>query len=151
MEYMSSPSTHIFLLFCPARLRAFATDCLRTQQGKEEQLRQQLVAKRARLVNAGGPSAELEALLKTVFLLYKIDSNDLCISYTMACRLWYRCGMKISSLNSQLGQQGIPYREVRFEDFLSVVCKVISADERERIAAPSHGVASVCEVSEIYW
>ena len=132
-------------------LRAFAADCNRSQQEKEDRLRQELSAKRCRLIDNGKPSSELEEVLKAIFAMYSIDCSNrdnLRISYTMACRLWYRCGMKLSSLDYVLEKEKKRFGEAEFKDFLRVVCSVIEADTREQDDAVSSCDADLsnCEV-----
>jgi hypothetical protein len=54
-------------------------------------------------------------VLKAIFESYGHDTLD----STRACRLWYRCGIKLSQ---------VPKTPVQYQDFLSVVNQVLHAD-----------------------
>ena len=83
----------------------------------------------------GKPTTALTEVLKAIFDRYCTtddgsddDNNSDRASYTMAGRLWYRCGMKLSSLDSLLEKKNQKLGEVEFKDFLQVVSEVIGAD-----------------------
>ena len=110
-------------------LRSYASDKKREQQEKEDGLRRELAAKRARLMENGKPTAELEGILKAIFAMYATDNSGR-LNYTTACRLWYRCGMKLASLDSLLEVKKRRLGYVEFMDFLQLVTTVTEADVR---------------------
>lgn len=122
------------------RLRTFATDWRKVQQEKDDIVRNRLAAERAVLVTDGRPSSKLRLVLLHIFCMYcessgdqmDVDDDDnekeVSLSRTMASRLWYRCGMKLSNLESILAVKQ-NQDAVCFQDFLSVVEKVIAEDE----------------------
>ena len=117
-------------VFCSLfRLRSYAEECKREQREKEELLRQELAAKRARLMENGKPTPALEELLQAIFAMYATDDSGR-INYTTACRLWYRCGMKLASLDSLLEVKKRKLGYVEFTDFLQLVTTVTEADIR---------------------
>jgi hypothetical protein len=88
-------------------------------------------AERSILIQNGQPSVRLKTVLKEIFMLYlNVDDNNLhndenlILSYPYAARLWYRCGMKISQLDSIIGENNF----VRFNDFMQVIQRVIDED-----------------------
>lgn len=94
-------------------------------------IRQKLLSKRLRLIQEGKPTLEVVNILQEIFLMYSESPENLTISSSMAYRLWYRCGLRISSLTDIIIQKESVITEVHFEDFLGVVCQVISADVAE--------------------
>jgi hypothetical protein len=112
-------------------------------------LRETFSEKRTRLIVHDMPTSELEDVLKTIFAMYIAGDDDdgvHGISYAMACRLWYRCGMKLSSLDSLLEKEKRSQGEVEFTDFLKVVCRVIEADTPKSNDALGDEARLNCEV-----
>lgn len=123
---------------------------MRNRQGREEILREKLLRRRSRLIQDGELTEEVKAILQDIFLMYTENSGaaDLRITPAMAHRLWYRCGIRLSSLNDILAEKDQNTEKVGFHDFLNVVCQVVSADVAEndpsRIVLGSN--ESFCEV-----
>jgi hypothetical protein len=99
-----------------------------------------LAKERSVLIKDGIPTSKLQKVLYHIFAMYsgqgfpETTSNDvnmehLKISVIMAARLWYRCGMKLSSLENILRSKEKRY--VVFRDFYALIKKVIDEDERE--------------------
>lgn len=86
-------------------------------------------------------------VLQDIFLMYT-ENSEQHISSAMAHRLWYRCGLRLSSLNDILAEKDQNTGKVEFLDFLSVVCQVVAADDAENDPSRSVVVSneSFCEV-----
>lgn len=149
------PETNSFSLFAGDMysLRTFATDWKEVQREKDDQVRKKLTAERSLLIENGEATAQLKKVLKDVCMMYSNKSSetsgeDLRLNYTMASRLWYRCGVKLSCLDTILKEDSVPYRKVSFGQFFDVVNKVVEADERVLSALPAvdSGSSSLCEV-----
>ena len=83
--------------------------------------------------------------MEEIFALYcdDVDDHDGVISYTMACRLWYRCGLRLSTLNSISMEDN--RRCIVLDDFIQVVTKVLESDTvSNRTTA-----ASACDVGDM--
>ena len=99
---------------------------------------------------------ELRKVLEEIFCLYsdaKKDS-DKCDSVTSltAARLWYRCGMKLASLESILqAKVDTKHATVTLGDFLGVIEKVVEEDEAKVANEQVSDSAAVlsCEVRMI--
>jgi hypothetical protein len=128
------------------------------QQEKDETLRCTLNSQRAVLIEDGVPTPHLVSVLKTIFSLYKEEETDLTtdveltLSYTAASRLWYRCGMKLSCLDTMLEEKPSPSLPlIAFEDFLAVIEKILEEDESLFKTAPSKDQTpdTICEVRTV--
>lgn len=134
----------MFLVF--ESLRNFSTDLQHLQTERCFIDRQNV--ERSLLIHDGKPSRRLRDVLKEIFVLYSRDSEcsvadeDPTLSYPLAARLWYRCGMKLSHLDSVLCGNNL----LRFHDFLQVVERVIIED-KICIASEDIGSSSPVEVS----
>jgi hypothetical protein len=77
------------------------------QHDKDERIRKRLEKERAVLVKDGTPSTKLRKVLMEIFALYsdadtgmQVEENEeWSLTSTQASRLWYRCGMKLASLD----------------------------------------------------
>jgi hypothetical protein len=91
------------------------------------------------LIKDGIPTSKLQKVLYQIFSMYADHStettmNDLNMDQTqiseiMAARLWYRCGMKLASLDNILKSK--EPRCVTFREFYSLIKKVIDDEEKE--------------------
>lgn len=112
--------------FASSRLQSFAADWHRERLEQDEVKRQQLLTQRGVLIDNGQPTAELISVLQTIFALYKTsDDKPIVLPRTAAARLWYRCGMKLASLDK------MDKSAIAFADFLDPIIQVIEEDERE--------------------
>jgi hypothetical protein len=128
------------------------------QQEKEETLRCTLNSQRAVLIEDGMPTPQLVSVLKTIFAQYKKEEAnstadvELTLSYTAASRLWYRCGIKLSCLDTMLEEKPSPSLPlITFEDFLAVIEKIVEEDETLFKTAPSKDQTpdTICEVRAV--
>lgn len=138
-------NSNLFLV--DKRLRSFATDWRKERQEKDDMVRKRLATEREILIQNGAPSQALMKVLEEIFRSYcsyedAVNSGDVNISlpYTMAARLWYRCGLKLAKLDSLLEEAKSP--SLCFKDFVNVIETVIAEDEeaihkRQSIADPS--------------
>jgi hypothetical protein len=104
------------------------------------------------------PTPNLVSVLKTIFSLYKEEETDsttdveLTLSHTAASRLWYRCGMKLSSLDTMIEEKpSLSLPLIAFDDFLAVIEKILEEDETLFKTAPSedHTRDTICEVRAV--
>ena len=136
-------------------LRAFATDWKQAQKEKDIQKRGKLKSQRSLLIQDGLPSEELVLELRTIFSWYarsqnfNLQDNDMHLTRVEASRLWYRCGMKLSSLETLLQEKSPPSKVLRINDFLILVQKVIREEEESmsRGKSQDRSSESFCEVS----
>jgi hypothetical protein len=87
------------------------------------------------LVDSGELTEGLRAVLTSIFALYADENQkdeSLSLKYTDAARLWYRCGLKLSSLDSLLDRAERERNDGRIvlEDFLSLFERVAEEDEQ---------------------
>ena len=92
-------------------------------------------------------------MLKNVFSLYARDSDgsvfncNTSLEYTQAARLWYRCGLKLASLDSLLEEKSSGSRHLVFGDFIALIEKVVQEDEKTpKPAPPGQRLGFACEV-----
>lgn len=137
-------------------LQTFATDWRRAQIEKNLQTCQLLAEERAVLIKDGTISPELRSVLGDIFCMYADDREDgvkcgseTTLTSTMAARLWYRCGMKLASLETLMeARQDSKHTGVALRDFLGVIEKVVAEDvaNSAREPTPDVSVALSCEV-----
>jgi hypothetical protein len=115
-------------------LRSFATDWRKVRQEKEDMVRKRIANERALLIQNGSPSPALLNILEQIFCSYHTSDDllqggnvNVSLPYTMAARLWYRCGLKIAKLDS-LFEEG-KCQSLSFKEFVDVIEKVIAEDE----------------------
>lgn len=140
-------------------LRTFATDWRKEQEEKDQKTRQRLSEERAGLIKNGIMAPELRKVLEEIFCLYSDEKkdSDTCdlvrsLTSTMAARLWYRCGMKLASLESILqAKEDTKHATVTLGDFLGVIEKVVEEDEAKVANEQVSDSAAVlsCEVRMI--
>ena len=98
-----------------------------------------LAKERIVLIKDGRPTVKLQKVLYQIFSMYADHNSDISIGDVdmdsstvleiMASRLWYRCGMKLSTLDDILRPKEKRY--AAFRDFFSLIQKVIDDEERE--------------------
>jgi hypothetical protein len=127
------------------------TDWREAQHEKDQKVKHRLARERSVLIKDGKPTPKLQLVLREIFGWYSDDcgtgiasSNDeenVYLSQTMASQLWYRCGMKLSSLDSMLATKEVP--TLCFRDFLSLIEQVIEEDTDSRsIPVPEYRASS---------
>lgn len=107
------------------------------------------------LIQDGLPTEKLVSELRTIFSWYassqdfKLQDDDMHLTRVEASRLWYRCGMKLSSLETLLQEKSPSSNVLRINDFLNLVKKVIQEDEESMFKGKSQerSSESFCEVS----
>jgi len=84
-------------------------------------------------------TAKLRSVLTTIFTQYSTQPDAAAFSpdsvrlrYPEAARLWYRCGLKLSALDSVLRDRPDNAKHVVLKDFLSVIESVF---EDEKVAS----------------
>lgn len=103
------------------------------------------------LIQDGLPTEELVLELRVIFILYaksqdfKLQDDDIHLTRVEASRLWYRCGMKLSSLETLLQGKSPSSNVLRINDFLNLVQKVIQEEEESLSKGKSQD--RFCEVS----
>jgi hypothetical protein len=116
-------------------LRTFAADWKKLKDTKEDEIRVRMAKERAVLIDDGKPTKQLLRVLGDIFLQYADAgascqaASEICLKDTMACRLWYRCGLKLSHLEQTMEGQGDHSRMLRFKDFLGLIEKIVEDDE----------------------
>ena len=152
--------TWIFFRFDIFSLRTFATDWKKAKEEKDQETRQRLADERSVLIRDGSMSPELRKVLEEIFLMYS-DCDDtmeedgksaVTLTSALASRLWYRCGMKLASLENILEAKDDDEHtgNVTLEDFLGVIEKVVEEDAAKMAKEPSSdsSTVSACEVSK---
>jgi hypothetical protein len=89
------------------------------------------------LIKEGMPTPKLQKILHQIFNMYAEPENtlgdtDMDLTEIMACRLWYRCGMKVSTLENIFKSKG--RRSVAFSEFFLLIQRVIDEEERENMS-----------------
>jgi hypothetical protein len=110
------------------------------------------------LIQDGKPSPELTDVLKSIFSMYakgcqKSGDDELTLDIVKAGQLWYRCGMKLSCLDTYFTnhrKDGV----VVFEDFMDIIRRIISEDvetgRRQDEALSGISVGDRVELAESY-
>jgi hypothetical protein len=104
-------------------------------------------------------SPELRKVLGEIFCMYSNGEDSkgpTTITSTMASRLWYRCGMKLASLETILqakdgSDDDVKRPSVALEDFLGVIEQVVEEDEAKLGGIeqlPSAAAVSACEIGD---
>ena len=142
-------------------LRTFATDWRKAQVDKNRQIRQRLAEERAVLFKDVTISPELRIVLGEIFCMYADDrhadiqcASESTLTLTMAARLWYRCGMKLTGLEKILDtRDDSKHAGLTLQDFLRVIEKILQEDEASGIHEPTLDltVVSSCEVSALLY
>jgi hypothetical protein len=129
------------------------SDWKQAQKEKESKRRQEIMSQRSVLIEAGMPTPALVKTLRNIFTQYLSDEQS-CLGYVEASRLWYRCGLKLSSLkdifyrkpsNSDDGDE----RGIEFYDFLGLIQRIIAEDAKLFATCPSDKRSPLCfEIGE---
>jgi hypothetical protein len=100
-------------------------------------IKSKLAKERAVMIKEGMPTLKLQKVLHQIFAWYSdfdletayndMEMDDLRISEIMASRLWYRCGMKLSTLVDIVTTRIC--RNVNFQDFFGLIRKIIAEDD----------------------
>lgn len=97
--------------------------------------RKKLLSQRSLLICDGRPTAALVAVLRTIFSWYasndtaRVPESGIHLDRVEASRLWYRCGLKLASLESLLQAKNPPASHLSDADFLDLVSKVLEEEK----------------------
>ena len=96
--------------------------------------RRELESDRSVLIVGGSLSPPLRIVLRDIFSCYAangslVDIASLRLTKIEASRLWYRCGMKLSSLYEILEQKE-RVETIVFEDFCSLLQRIVDDDAK---------------------
>ena len=89
---------------------------------------------RGLMIEGGKLTPQAIGILKTIFSLYREgqvyreEDESLFIEVKRASRLWYRCGMKLSTIDDVIGRTGS--NVISFSDFVEIFEKIVSEDEQ---------------------
>lgn len=118
-------------------LRSYAADWRQKQEEKNQKTKSKLAKERLVLIKDGIPTLKLQKVLYQIFSMYAdhnvdtsvgdVDMDHAAVSEIMASRLWYRCGMKLSTLDDILRAK--ERRFASFRDFFSLIKTVIDDEE----------------------
>lgn len=126
-------------------LSSFVSDWKRAQKEKESQRRHEVLRQQSALVEAGMPTPALVNILRDIFANYLSDEES-CLGYVEACRLWYRCGLKLSSLreifDSKLSDDG-GRKEIEFYDYLALIQRIIAEDSKHFSQSPANEIVAM--------
>jgi hypothetical protein len=113
------------------RLSSFVDDWKRAQQEKDSLRRKELLADRLALIEKGLPTAGLVTVMQSIFSQYCSPGHS-SLGLVEASRLWYRCGLTLSSLREICVTKISNGPEVRIDiqDFLTIVQRIIEEDEK---------------------
>jgi hypothetical protein len=108
-------------------------------------VKNRLAKERAVLIKDGAPTLKLRLVLRQIFLWYSERNSDTVLGHgtnfdeatwddvrlnqLMASRLWYRCGMKLASLESILAAK--KESTVCFQDFFRLIEQIVEEDEND--------------------
>lgn len=112
-------------------MSSFVNDWKQAQLEKDSLRRKELKADRSALIEKGVPTAGLVTVMQTIFSQY-CSPDQSSLGLVEASRLWYRCGLKLSSLQkiceckTKNGQE----MKIDIQDFLSLLQQVIEEDEK---------------------
>lgn len=111
------------------RLSSFATSWSEAQAEKDSRQRRQLMEDRSALVQNGTFTTKLIAILQQIFSRYKSDEVD-GLTQIEASRLWYQCGLRLSTLEEIVGDTRNVKRKkiISFEDFRQLLQRIIEDD-----------------------
>lgn len=106
-------------------------DWKQAQREKDSQRRKELQTDRIALIENGLPTAGLVTVLQSIFSQY-CSPGQSSLGLVEASRLWYRCGLKLSSLreiccSKDLGGQD---KRIDIQNFLSILESIIAEDEK---------------------
>lgn len=133
-------------------LGSFAKGWKQAQLEKDVQRRTSLVSQRSLLIRDNGPTPALVVVLREIFSWYGAGhppegGRALELTRVEASRLWYRCGLKLSTLDSILAEKSPTKTTLNVDDFLAVVEKVIQEDCAIANKTVNGANETTCEVS----
>jgi hypothetical protein len=112
------------------RLSSFATSWKQAQAEKDLQRRRQLKEDRAVLIQNGIFTPSLISVLQEILSRYESNVGK-GLTHIEASRLWYRCGLRLSSLK-EIPSDTVHSKArkfIRFEDFHRLLKRIITDDE----------------------
>jgi len=119
-------------------LTPFVATLIQERMQENKRIRLKLAEERALLVQNGSLTPGLRSVLNLIFSEYSeqnagLEAESLC--YTEAARLWYRCGLKLSCLDSILKNRpaGVGSNRIFVSDFIGLLEKVIREDESSAV------------------
>ena len=120
------------------------------------QRRTSLVSQRSLLIRDNGPTPALVVVLREIFSWYAAGhppeaGSTVELTRVEASRLWYRCGLKLSALDSILAEKSPPKTTLNVDDFLAVVEKVIQEDCAIANKPVNGANETTCEVSFFFF
>lgn len=126
------------ILYVFVSLQRYADDWRQKQIEINLKIKSKLAKERMVLIKEGMPTPKLQKILHQIFNMYAEPENtvgdtDMELTEIMACRLWYRCGMKVSTLENIFKSKG--RRSVAFGEFFLLIQRVIDEEERENMSA----------------
>ena len=112
------------------RLSSFATTWKQAQEEKDALQRKRLREDRSVLVQNGAFTTGLVTVLQEIFSRYERTVAG-GLTHTEASRLWYKCGLKLSSLKEILGfsRCSSDAKVIYFKDFCQLLQQILTDDE----------------------
>ena len=110
------------------RLASFATSWKESQLVKERLRRKQCKADHSVIFENGSFTPKLISVLKEIFSQYETNGRNW-LTQVEASRLWYRCGIKLSSLKDIFADDRST-KDITFDDFFNLLQRIIADDER---------------------
>jgi hypothetical protein len=113
-------------------LTSFTTSWKQAQLEKEAVRRKQLKADYSVLVQNGSFTPKLTSVLQEIFSRY-LTAGQTCLIQIEASRLWYRCGIKLSSLKDIFRELTVAgdIKTIKFEDFYQLLERINADDEKK--------------------
>jgi hypothetical protein len=118
-------------------------------QEKNERRRQKLQAERAVLIQGRALTPELTCALQLMFSWYAKEPQQALLSenpqlnLVAASRLWYRCGMQLSLLDTLVNGKEAPDGSIHFKQFVDIVQSVVLDEESQHEGAELDVVRSL--------
>ena len=81
------------------------------------------------LIKNGSFTPSLTTALEQIFSRYKNNVAD-GLTQTEASRLWYQCGLRLSSLKDILDDSTRTDKKIYFEEFLHLLQRIITDDDQ---------------------
>lgn len=125
-------------------LRSFSTDSKQAQQEKDMQRRKELASQRLVLIQNKKLAPGLVKILHEIFVRYSgSKEQNTQLKHVEAVRLWYRCGLTLSNLDTliQDKKKSQPI-QICFDDFLEVLSSVIREEEHSMDGQLHHSTES---------
>lgn len=105
------------------------------------------------LIKHGKMTPKLRSVLTAIFVQYSCrsppdaDATAVYLMFPEAARLWYRCGLKIASLQTVIKDRPDNAKHVYLKDFFAVVEGVLEEDERVAARSPLDRIDPTLQVS----